>query len=185
MAIGKLYQNKFMHRYGYYECIFSYCSGFRSEGGKNSMKRIIVSAADKVVALVLVTLLCFACAYANAPEVETFDFSEYEDTVVRFKRDKTVKPITNRGNAVKKAKTLLKEVYGDIFGDDMDESGEHWGEWYTGTVCKTYYDPKRDVWMVEAVPQFDTPPNWGVLHGSHYCFIEGETGKVLGIYGTR
>lgn len=99
--------------------------------------------------------------------IEEYALRIFDEGEERFKRDYTVKPITDGEDAAKKAEPFFEEIYGEDFRDN------------DGMLYETYYRPERDLWLIIGRPQFNTPPDVIVLHGEYYCFIEGATGRVL------
>ena len=142
---------------------------------------------NRTVAFLLVLALsCCVCAQAvlaikppKKPQqtkppvvhesIEEYAFRIFDEGEERFKRDYTVEPITDGEDAAKKAEPFFEKIYGEDFRDN------------DGMLYETYYRPERDLWLIVAIPQFNTP----MLHGEYYCFIEGATGRVLFIFATR
>ena len=97
--------------------------------------------------------------------IKTFDYERYERYIQRADIDDIVLgAISDYDDAIIKAKRLWQERY-------VDRTEEH--KPYTA-----FYHPELDVWMVKGYEP-EMPPNWVLLGGNCYCFIEGKTGKVL------
>ena len=119
--------------------------------------------------LIVLTLVLLAAAIRIPPE--TFDFSLYEDRIAKFQTDIVVDPIDSSQDAIRAAVRLFYQK----FGDEADQFKPY----------KAYYNEEHDVWLVTTKPPEVTTINVIVFCRRGYCFIEGSTGRVLALYGTR
>ena len=96
---------------------------------------------------------------------ETFDYSSYEQRIIKHKSDLEVEPILDYEDAIEKAEQLWLQA----FYDDCTELDFH-------RPFMAFYNTEYDLWLIRddwlANPHF----------GCAYCVIEGSTGKVIAIW---
>ena len=124
---------------------------------------------SRVMVLIVLTLVLVAAAVRIPPE--TFDYSRYEDWIAKFQTDIVVDPIDSSQDAIRAAVRLFYQN----FGDEADRLKPY----------KAYYNEELDVWLVSTKPPEVTTINVIVFCRRGYCFIEGSTGRVLALFGTR
>ena len=98
---------------------------------------------------------------------DEFDYSDYEEFIIRHKSDKVVMPIYSADMALITAELLLYQEYGEMVEELKP--------------FEVYYNTEHDVWLVEG-PYVDWSQPVLYLGLSGSCLIEGKTGKVIAMW---
>ena len=125
-------------------------------------KKIVIIVLCVVSAALLAGVVLMKFLNAKTPVVRDFEISDYQYYLDNFPSSKTLGPILNAEDAIKKAEKIWVEVYG------LQVKREK--------PYQVFFDAKNEIWLVTGSLRFYS------AGGVANILIQRDTGSVLAIW---
>ena len=114
--------------------------------------------------------------YKDSEIIGEFMLNDYQKELKNFSSNKTIKNVDNLSEMKKEVEDILIDSYGDVARENKP--------------YRVYYDKDNNAWLFTGTYSTFVNNNWFEskytyieLGALHYAIVDGQSGKVLAIWG--